>query len=622
MILDRISEPKDIVSLTIEEKVILASEIRSRIIDVICKSGGHLAASLGVVELTIALLSFFEPPFDKIIWDVGHQIYPYKLLTDRKDRFHTIRQRGGLSGFPRRDESRYDVFGTGHSSTAISAALGFALARDHFGSGEKIVAVVGDGAMTGGMALEGLNHLGHSGSDMLIVLNDNRMSISKNVGAMSRYLTKLITDPMYNRFRNEIWNVLGRIPSFGERMRKAAHVVGESIKNLITPGTFFDDFGIRYIGPVPGNDLPTLCGVFDRIYMIRGPVLLHVVTTKGKGFQPAEDDASSYHGISGSVKSHSLQPAFTEVFSKKIIELAGKNEKIVAITAAMPSGTGLDRFASEFPDRFFDVGIAEQHAITLACSLAFGGLKPVVAIYSTFIQRALDQVIHDAALQKAPVTIVLDRSGPVGEDGPTHHGVFDIPLLRSIPNVKFASPRDAEMLKRILEMIMDLEDGPNLIRFPRQAVPETDITPQKDIKPGFGQFLTGEGGEILLTGLGVMTACCIEAAEILAKEGIETSVFDPVWIKPFPVDQLKDAARNVKLIVTVEDGCLEGGFGELVVSQLRDESCHIINLGIPDSFQPHGSRSELLSELGVDSFGIVSIVRKWYADLLKNGGEN
>ncbi|MEN8209366.1 MAG: 1-deoxy-D-xylulose-5-phosphate synthase, partial [Candidatus Fermentibacteria bacterium] len=460
-ILENIRFPRDVSDLSLEERLALVDEIRNRIIEVVNSTGGHLASSLGVVELTVALLSVYSPPGDRIIWDVGHQSYPWKLLTGRADRFHTIRQSGGLSGFPRRDENPCDAFGTGHSSTSISAALGFALARDIKNEDYRVVAIIGDGAMGGGMALEGLNHLGHTGTNMLIILNDNEMSISPNVGAISHHLTRLITDPGYNRIKKDVWNALGKIPSLGERVRNAAHAVTSGLKKtLVTPDTLFDDFGVRYIGPVPGNDLAAITGVLQRVSEISGPVLLHVVTKKGKGFEPAELDATGYHGVSASGSRKKKRETFTAAFSRIMIDMAKKDDRIVAITAAMPDGTGLDRFAAEFPDRFFDVGIAEQHAVTLACGLAFSGLRPVTAIYSTFLQRALDQVIHDAALQSAPVILALDRGGVVGEDGPTHHGVFDISMLLPVPNIRIGAPRNCALLEMLLKRAAQFKDNP------------------------------------------------------------------------------------------------------------------------------------------------------------------
>ncbi|MCD4702442.1 MAG: 1-deoxy-D-xylulose-5-phosphate synthase [Candidatus Aegiribacteria sp.] len=596
--LGKINLPHDVMELTLEERLALVDEIRNRIIDVIHSTGGHLASSLGVVELTVALLSVYSPPEDRIIWDVGHQCYPWKLLTGRADSFHTIRQSGGLSGFPRRDESPCDAFGTGHSSTSISAALGYALARDIKREDYKVVAIIGDGAMGGGMALEGLNHLGHTGTDMLIILNDNEMSISPNVGAISHHLTRLITDPRYNRIKKDVWNALGRIPSLGDRVRNAAHAVTSGLKKtLVTPDTLFDDFGVRYIGPVPGNDLAAITGVLQRVSEISGPVLLHVITKKGKGFKPAELDATGYHGVSGSNGKSSRRETFTAAFSRAMVELGKEDNRIVAITAAMPDGTGLDRFAADFPDRFFDVGIAEQHAITLACGLAFSGLRPVVAIYSTFLQRALDQVIHDAALQSAPIVLALDRGGVVGEDGPTHHGVFDISMLLPLPNIRINAPRNCAILEMLLKRAVQFEENPTAIRYPRGEEPVAESLDPGSVEPGTGQLLR-EGHDVLIIGVGVMALVAIEAAEYLASRNISAAVYDPIWLKPAPITEIKSLAKACGRVVTVEEGSVTGGFGSFISSHLCSYS--VLEIGIPDAFQPHASREELMQRMGLD----------------------
>lgn len=597
-ILEKISLPRNVSELTLEERLALVDEIRYRIIDVIHSTGGHLASSLGVVELTVALLSVYSPPEDRIIWDVGHQCYPWKLLTGRVDRFHTIRQSGGLSGFPRRDESPCDAFGTGHSSTSISAALGYALARDIKGEDYKVVAIIGDGAMGGGMALEGLNHLGHTGTDMLIILNDNKMSISPNVGAISHHLTRLITDPRYNRIKKDVWNALGKIPSLGDRVRNAAHAVTKGLKKtLVTPDTLFDDFGVRYIGPVPGNDLAAITGVLQRVSEIPGPVLLHVITKKGKGFEPAELDATGYHGVSGSNGKSGNRETFTAAFSRTMVELGKGDNRIVAITAAMPDGTGLDRFAVEFPDRFFDVGIAEQHAVTLACGLAFSGLRPVIAIYSTFLQRALDQVIHDAALQSAPVILALDRGGVVGEDGPTHHGVFDISMLLPVPNIRICAPRNCAMLEMLLRKAVQFEENPTAIRYPRGEEPAIESQNTDSIEPGTGQLLM-EGNDVLIIGVGVMALVAVKVALHLARRNISAAVFDPIWLKPAPIKEIRSLAEACGRVVTIEEGSRTGGFGSFISSHLLGES--VLEIGIPDEFQPHASREELMQRMGLD----------------------
>jgi 1-deoxy-D-xylulose-5-phosphate synthase len=608
-VLDRIRTAGDVKTLSLEERVLLAEEVRATIIDVIRRNGGHLASSLGVVELTIALLSVFTPPGDILIWDVGHQAYPYKLLTGRSPGFSTIRTAGGISGFPKRSESPCDAFGTGHSSTAISAALGFALARDASGSKGRVVAVVGDGAMTGGMALEGLNNLGHSRTDMTIILNDNEMSISKNVGAIPRHLTRLITDPTYNRMRNDLWNLLGRFPSVGERMRRAGHLAGAILKkSLVSGSTVFDDFGVRYIGPVPGHDLPTLTAIIERVSRLRGPVLIHVVTIKGKGYEPAECDATSWHGIPGECPAPSTGESFTSAFSRTILELGEADPGITAITAAMADGTGLTAFSKRFPERFYDVGIAEQHAVTFACALAFGGMKPVVALYSTFLQRALDQVIHDAALQCAPIVLAIDRAGAVGEDGPTHHGIFDIAMLRSVPNLLLAAPRNCAMLSALLRVAFSLGTGPVVIRYPRGSEPGGLPGPGDDLRPGRGQVLR-DGPDVLVIACGVMAGAAMEAAGLLAAEGVGVCVFDPVWLKPAPWDAIESLAAERRGVVVVEDGSAAGGFGEGVALRLAAAGTPVRALGYPDMFQPQGPREGLLAGAGLDADGIAGAVR-------------
>jgi 1-deoxy-D-xylulose-5-phosphate synthase len=607
-ILDRINDPAQIAELSLEDRVTLAAEIRERIIGVICHTGGHLASSLGVVELTVALLAEYDPHIDKIIWDVGHQTYPWKLLTGRRELFHTIRQTGGLCGFPRRTESSYDVFGTGHSSTSISAALGFAWARDLAGRSERVVAVIGDGSMTAGLAFEALNNVGNKRTDITIILNDNEMSISRNVGALSKHFNKLITDPTYNRFKDGVWYALGKIPSLGERMRSAAHEVTSSIKKtIVTPASIFEEFGVNYIGPIPGHDLATLTGVLGRVKKLSGPVLVHVVTKKGKGYHPAECQPVSHHGVSGvAVKSSGAD--FTGAFAECLLDAAAMDSSVVAITAAMPDGTGLTEFARKYPARFFDVGIAEQHAVTFACGLAFGGMKPVVAIYSSFMQRAFDQLIHDAALQNAPVLFAMDRSGIVGSDGPTHHGIFDIAMFLSIPGLSLAAPRDCDCLKKLIAQEIKTPSGPTGIRYPRGLEPDLRFPSPEKLPRACGQVVR-EGSHVLVIAVGPMVSTAVKAALILAEKGIEVSVFDPVWLKPAPVETIRKLASG-KCVVTLEEGALCGGFGHFLTSVLTEMDVHC--LGIPDAFVSHGSTRELLADLKLDPAGVAESVEKQY----------
>ncbi len=606
-ILDSINEPEQIALLSLEDRVFLADQIRERIIGVICKTGGHLASSLGVVELTIALLTIYNPAEDRIIWDVGHQTYPWKLLTGRRELFHTMRQTGGLSGFPRRSESVYDVFGTGHSSTSISAALGFAAARDLAGRNERIVAIIGDGSMTAGMAFEGLNNAGSLDSDITIILNDNEMSISKNVGALSRHLNKLLTDPTYNKFKDGVWKALGKVPSLGERVRIAAHEVSSAIKKtIVTPASIFEEFGVTYFGPIPGHDLAMLTGVLQRVKNISGPVLVHVITKKGKGYRPAEVRPVSHHGISGAaIKSPGI--TFTKAFSDTLLKVAEKDPTVVAITAAMPDGTGLSTFADRFPDRFFDVGIAEQHAVTFSAGLAFGGMKPVVAIYSSFMQRSYDQVIHDVALQNAPVLFAMDRAGIVGADGPTHHGIFDISMFLAIPGLTLAAPRDCTVLSKLISSTLSDLNEPTGIRYPRGQEPELRFPSPEVLHKGVGQVVR-QGKHVLLIAVGTMVSTAMKVADILQGKGIDVLVFDPVWLKPAPVETIKELAFN-RLTVTLEEGSITGGFGQFVTSVFSNSNA--LCLGIPDEFASHGSTSEILTELGLDSTGIADSIESY-----------
>ncbi len=604
-ILDRICGPGDVAALSQSEKDLLAREVRQRIIDVVCCTGGHLASSLGVVELTVALLSVYNPEVDRIIWDVGHQTYPWKLLTGRRNRFHTVRQAGGLSGFPKRDESVCDCFGTGHSSTSISAALGFAMARDLRGEHHRVLAVIGDGSMTAGLAFEGLNNLGQAHTDMTVILNDNRMSISPNVGAISRHFMKLITDPRYNRLKDEVWNTLGKVPTVGNTMRRAAGYAGAAVKKtIVNPVNVFDEFGVRYIGPVDGHDLPLLTAVLARVKELHGPVLVHVVTKKGKGYEPAECEPVDFHGISGASGATPGQ-SFTSVFGGVLTDMARSDRSLVAITAAMPDGTGLSCFAAAHPDRFFDVGIAEQHAVTFACGLAFGGLKPVVAIYSSFFQRSFDQLVHDAALQNAPVLFALDRAGIVGADGPTHHGVHDIAMFRQVPGTALAAPRDCGVLEALLRGVLPGLSGPVGIRYPRGLEPERVAPPPGDVTPGRGQLIR-PGTDALIVAVGVMVTQAVRASDILAARGISVGVYDPIWLKPAPTEEILALARNVRCVVTAEEGCLAGGFGEGLKASLS--GTRVACLGIPDDFQPHGNHMSILAKVGLDAEGMATAV--------------
>jgi len=619
-VLDRVDSPESLKKLSEDELRELCKDLRSRIIDVVSRRGGHLASSLGAVELTVAIHYVFDSPRDKIIWDVGHQSYSHKILTGRRDKFETLRQLGGISGFPKRSESEHDPFGTGHASTAISAALGYAAARDLMGLDHKVVVVVGDGALTGGLAYEGLNQAGDQGRDMIVILNDNEMSIARNVGAMSRYLTKLLSGPLYRRLESDVWDLLGKIPSVGGRARSAVRRIKEGLQNLFVPAVIFEELGFKYYGPVDGHDLPELVKIMKRLKEVHGPVMLHVVTTKGKGYKFAEADSESYHGVgafnieTGASGKKAKKKTYTAAFGESIVEIAERDPKVVAITAAMPDGTGLVPFKERFPGRFFDVGIAEGHAVTFAAGLAAAGMKPVVAIYSTFLQRAYDQVIHDVALQKLNVVFAIDRAGVVGEDGPTHHGCFDLSYMRQVPNMRIACPRDEAELRHMLWTAVADEDGPICVRYPRGAAEGVQMTGEPRCLPiGEGQTLA-EGTDVIFLAVGAPVYRCLTAREILAGAGIAAGVSDAKWVKPVDRDLILRSARKARAIVTVEENSVMGGFGSAVLECLEEEGIRdvpVLRIGIPDRFVEHGPRQKLLELIGLDGEGIARRTGKW-----------
>lgn len=613
-LLDSINSPADLKTLKKDQLKALASEIRHRIIEVVSMNGGHLAPNLGVVELTIALHYVFKAPRDKVIWDVGHQSYTHKLLTGRRENFHTLRTYGGISGFPNRTESSYDAFNTGHASTSISAALGIACSRDLEGESHRVIAVVGDGALTAGLALEGLNQTGYLKRDVIIILNDNRMSISQNVGALSHYMTKLITTPIYNRLRDDVWELLGKLPpSLSGRTRELASKIDEGLKNLLIPSGLFEELGLRYIGPLDGHDLDSLIETFQGIERLKGPVLIHVITKKGKGYNPAEIDPSKFHGLgpfrpsSGRAKK-SGKAKYTEVFGRSLTDLAERDPKIVAITAAMPEGTGLVCFQERFPDRFFDVGIAEQHAVTFAAGLASSGHKPVCAIYSTFLQRAFDQVLHDVCLQNLPVVFCLDRGGIVGEDGPTHHGTFDISYLRQLPNLILMAPKDERELRNMLYSAVSYQKGPVAIRYPRGEGIGAEWRQEFEMIP-FGEaevLCEGKDGSILA--LGSMVAPSLEAAKVLKAKEVEVGVVNARFVKPLDGELLRKLLDKTRVILTVEENVLAGGFGSAVMEYCERAGLYglmVKRIGLPDKFIEHGERSHLLELYGLTRTRIV-----------------
>lgn len=611
--LERIASPADLKKLTVPELRELAEELRQYIIEIVSQRGGHLASSLGAVEIALALHYVFDSPRDRIIWDVGHQSYAHKIVTGRREAFRTLRTRGGISGFPNRFESEHDVFGVGHASTAISAALGVAVSRDMRGEDHFVVSVVGDGALTGGLAFEGINQAGHLKKNrFLIVLNDNEMSISRNVGALSRYLTRITTKKVYLQFEADVWELLGRIPNVGGRARKLARRMKESIKSFVVPTILFEELGFRYFGPLDGHDLELLVPTLQQIRDVPGPVLLHVVTKKGKGYCFAEEDAEKFHGVgsfykaTGDAKNVPGVPTYSDVFGSALIELARSDPRVVAVTAAMKEGTGLAPFAREFPDRFFDVGIAEQHAVTFAAALAREGFKPFVAVYSTFLQRGFDQVIHDVALQRLPVRFILDRAGIVGEDGPTHHGAFDLGYLRLVPNMAVMAPSDEQELRSCLLAALLRDEGPSAIRFPRGAA--AGAPPRASLEPApFGRGeLRREGKDLAIVAAGSMVRPALEAAETLASAGIAAAVVDARFVKPLDRDLIRTVAAGGAPVLVVEENAVPGGFGSAVLEALAGEGLRnrVLSIGIPDRFVPHGRRDELLKEMGLTAASI------------------
>lgn len=618
-ILKKLKSPDELKNLSVKQLEVLAGEIREKIIDTVSKTGGHLASSLGVVELTIALHTVLNTPADKIIWDVGHQAYAHKLLTGRLERFDTLRQLGGISGFPKRDESPYDAFDVGHSSTSISAALGMAAARDCHGSNEKFVAVIGDGSLTGGMAFEALNQAGDQKKNLIVILNDNEMSISPNVGALSSLINRKMTSELVVRLKKEAENFLSHVPRIGKDLLKVARKAEESLKGFFTPGMLFEAFGFDYVGPLNGHRLETLIPALENVAHLEGPVLVHVVTRKGKGFEPAEKNPSLFHGVgpfdkeTGEVRASKGGPAsYTGVFGNTLAAMAGKDERIVAITAAMLEGTGLKEFSRLFPERFFDVGIAEQHAVTFAAGLACQGMRPVVALYSTFLQRAYDNVLHDVALQRLPVSFAIDRGGLVGADGPTHHGVFDYSYLRHIPNMTVIAPRDRVELQRAM-LTGTTHDGPVAYRYPRgQAL---GLTLPETVEPfpiGKGEKLR-DGEDAVIFALGAVCQEALVASDILAGEGLAVAVVDPRFLKPLDKELLLAEAKRTGVVVTVEENVRQGGFGSAVLEMLSDEglSARVLRIGLPDRFIEQGTQQQLYARYGLDAEGIAAGVRNF-----------
>lgn len=617
-LLDSINRPQDIKHLSVQQLNRLAAEIRSFLVSSVSESGGHLAANLGVVELTLALHYVFNSPEDKIVWDVGHQTYVHKILTGRKERMHTLRQFGGLSGFPKSEESEHDAFNTGHSSTSISAAMGIAMARDLKHEDYSVIAVTGDGALTGGMCYEALNHAGNVGSDLLVILNDNEMSISKNVGAMSSYLNRLRTDPSYFRTKDEIETVLHRIPGIGPNIARAAGRFKDTVKYLMVPGKLFEELGFTYIGPVNGHDMEELLVVLKNARTMKGPVLIHTITEKGRGYEPARKNPDVFHGVgpfdvkTGKLASKKIK-TYTEVFSDFIVEKAREDERVVAITAAMASGTGLKTFAKTYPERFFDVGICEPHAVTMASGMAKMGLRPVVCIYSTFLQRAYDQMIHDVALQNLPVVFAVDRAGLVGEDGPTHHGVFDLSYLRDIPNFTVMAPADENEFTDMLYTAFEI-NGPVAIRYPRGAGEAVEVQSERKFIPPGSSVSISKGTDLVMFAIGRAVGMAKDVAELLKGQGISVEVVNARFVKPLDEKAIVELSERFSRMVTLEDNCLSGGFGSAVLEILSDHkaSIDVLRVGIPDEFVEQGRVDLLFDYLDFTPESIVDkIAQRW-----------
>jgi 1-deoxy-D-xylulose-5-phosphate synthase len=613
-ILKQIHNPSILRLMRPEDLPKLAQEIREEIIQAVSKVGGHLASSLGVVELTLALHYVFDTPRDRIIWDVGHQTYAHKLITGRKENFHTLRQSGGICGFPRREESPYDTFGTGHSGTSISAALGMAQARCMRGEDYKVIAVIGDGSMTAGEAFEGLNQAGAMEKNLIVILNDNELSISPNVGALSSYLNRLMTGQFATHFREEIKSFLKKIPGIGGSALKWARYAEESFKGFFLPGLLFEELGFKYVGPLPGHKIDSLIETFRNVKQLNGPILVHVLTQKGKGYGPAEKDPVTFHGVgpfnpeSGEILNHKGGClSYTEAFGQTMVKLGREIPCLVGITAAMPQGTGLDAYAAEFPDRFFDVGIAEQHGITFAAGLAAEGFIPVVAIYSTFMQRAYDQILHDVCLQNLPVVLALDRGGIVGADGSTHQGLFDFSYLRHIPNLVVMAPKDENELQHMLKTAISC-GRPASLRYPRGEGWCGFLDDEaKELPLGKAEVLR-QGRDLVVLAIGSTVKAALEAASLLQKQGIDSTVVNARFVKPLDGDLIGSLAAGCRRLITVEENALQGGFGSAVLELLEEKGLteiQVRRLGIPDVFVEHGPQDFLRQKYGIDAEGIV-----------------
>lgn len=620
-LLNQLNDPADLKKLPVSDLPKLAGEIRQLIIETCASNGGHIAPSLGVVELTIALHKTFNSPEDKLVWDVGHQAYAHKIICGRRDRFKTLRTLDGISGFPKRCESEHDVWEVGHSSTSLSAATGYAVARDLAGKNNKVVAVIGDGSMTGGIAFEGLNHAGHLNRDLVVVLNDNEMSIAENVGAVSGFLSRTSSSEFIHKFKRETEQLIKQAKSdMGHGAIRLARKIENSFKGLFTPAMLFQAFGFEYIGPIDGHDLPLLLETMERVRKLDNAVLIHVLTTKGKGYKPAEQNPSLFHGVgpfeieTGKVlKGKGGAASYTAIFGNTLARLAEEDERVVAITAAMPDGTGLTNFAKQHPERFFDVGIAEQHGATFAAGLACNGKKPVFAVYSTFLQRAYDQVLHDVCIQNLPVVFALDRGGVVGNDGPTHHGVFDLSYLRHIPNMTLMAPKDENELQHMLKTAL-AHNGPIALRYPRGN--GYGVPLDQDLKPltiGKAELLR-DGADGVLVALGSMVYPALDAAALLAAEGLDLSVINARFVKPLDAELLLQLVKRFGRLVTLEENALQGGFGTAVLELLEEQGiqAQVLRIGYPDQYIEQGEQHELRAMHGLDKEGIAKSVRMFF----------
>jgi 1-deoxy-D-xylulose-5-phosphate synthase len=618
--LERIHAPADLRDLSRSELEALAAEIRQTIIQTVARRAGHLAPNLGVVELTLALHRVFDSPRDKIIWDVGHQSYPHKLVTGRFESFDTLRSYGGIRGYPSRDESEHDPFGTCHGSTSLSAALGFAVARDLKGEDHHVVAVIGDGALTGGLAFEGLNNIGELGKRVIVILNDNEWSISRNVGAIARYLTKLTTSRMYRALERDVYELLGRLPRLGRKAQILAHRIKEGLSNLVVPGVLFEELGLKYFGPIDGHDLDVLDETLRDLKRFEGPVLLHVITTKGKGYAPAEKDAGTFHGVGTfdpetGTASKGGKKTYTHVFGETAIEIAERIPNAVAVTAAMTDNTGLKPFSKKFPERFFDVGMAEEHGVTFSAGLAAAGMIPLTTIYSTFIQRAIDQIIHDVAVQNLHVVFCLDRAGLVGEDGAPQHGSFDVTFMRMIPGLVVMQPKNAEEFRDMLWTAVQHREGPISVRYPRANIPE-DALPQRDPKiiPIGASEQLRSGGDVAILALGTMVLPALQAAEALEQHGVSATVVNARFASPVDEPAITALAGSIGRLITIEENVPMGGFGSAVHECLEKHGLSatpMLRVALPEQFVPHGKRDELLKKVGLDAPGIARRVLEW-----------